>query len=702
MKAKKLCMLALSAALLLGVAGFGLAVSAVEGESYYCPVAETVADMYGEEKGAAAIDITDDSKVYTDAAHTDIGTVANGSRYANAGSYIYAAKFSNAERGYALVDLIRTCPNVKISISGDLESWTEKLNIQSEPEMFEREGDTLTTDALSIIRDEQQECTNAGIGSWGTIRFYIDLSECLSGGEDTVYVKVESAKADDLTGGRLLGIQFVESHPVNVVGGEVSDEFTVLYNTDPASGDYIGKHVFDRSYAATFQYGQEVLIDYWRSIVLEFVIPADAEFSQLLIQTDDSLVDERYYELYASFNGGEVVKVPLVKYDADASDDMHKHHMGGVIFDFTQFHTKGTETHVIMRTGESWNSESQDTVFGNHHGYSKIGVGGLSLAWGKEGRIDGNNQSTAKSALGLEDTGTYQVGNIKTGFNMVKDILDQGVDAGAGAIEGNDYIIFSEGVANATTIFYDTNRYGIYTLDYGPGALGGILWADFGGSYMLSLSSDGETFTDVSARPFNRTGDAVLDVSDYLNEEGGTLYLKLGDYNKTNGYGGHFTYDVFLSVAYPVGIGELTVITPQIKTVYEAGEKFNPAGIEVEATLDRTDTDLGNGTMNVPIEDLVFSQESLTAGQTSVTVSYRGKSVEVPITVNAAEEPGGSDDGNQQGGNEQGDGNDDGSGTADPNEGGCNGSVAGATAIGAVALLCGAAVFAVRKRKFGR
>jgi len=72
----------------------------------------------------------------------------------------------------------------------------------------------------------------------------------------------------------------------------------------------------------------------------------------------------------------------------------------------------------------------------------------------------------------------------------------------------------------------------------------------------------------------------------------------------------------------------IAVTTPPTKTVYVIGEDFDPAGMVVTATYD------DGLTREVPHADLAFSGfDSASAGQRTVTVTYRGMTATVAVSV---------------------------------------------------------------------
>lgn len=88
----------------------------------------------------------------------------------------------------------------------------------------------------------------------------------------------------------------------------------------------------------------------------------------------------------------------------------------------------------------------------------------------------------------------------------------------------------------------------------------------------------------------------------------------------------------------PKSISSIAVKTAPTKTTYEAGEYFDPAGLVITATYsDSTTKDITYSSGNA--SDFTFvpsTSTALTTGNTSVSITYSGKTCSQPITVNAA------------------------------------------------------------------
>ncbi|ATW24905.1 S-layer homology domain-containing protein [Candidatus Formimonas warabiya] len=71
----------------------------------------------------------------------------------------------------------------------------------------------------------------------------------------------------------------------------------------------------------------------------------------------------------------------------------------------------------------------------------------------------------------------------------------------------------------------------------------------------------------------------------------------------------------------------ISIITEPTKTVYNATEVFNPAGMKVKALY-------SDGSIEILSGGFTYPTDPLTGGTTSVTISYNGMEVSQPITVN--------------------------------------------------------------------
>ena len=137
----------------------------------------------------------------------------------------------------------------------------------------------------------------------------------------------------------------------------------------------------------------------------------------------------------------------------------------------------------------------------------------------------------------------------------------------------------------------------------------------------------------------------VMDYWDYVTvEEGKCFYAtgnnlsnckwadlgKLVDSGKST-YNGDSTIKAFTTTNLNDGsIKNIEITTPPTKTTYFEGEDFDKTGMVVTANYNSEETP------SVVLDDSSYSitnGTNLQAGQTSVTISYEGKTVEQPITV---------------------------------------------------------------------
>ena len=121
---------------------------------------------------------------------------------------------------------------------------------------------------------------------------------------------------------------------------------------------------------------------------------------------------------------------------------------------------------------------------------------------------------------------------------------------------------------------------------------------------------------------YNNDTSNVLDSSSYSISNGSNL--KLGQTSVT------ITYED-KSVEQPITVEEnsvtnITIKTPPTKTEYKEGQNFDKTGMVVEIT--RKD-----GTTETITDYTIENGDNLKNGQTSVTISYEGKTVEQSITV---------------------------------------------------------------------
>lgn len=98
----------------------------------------------------------------------------------------------------------------------------------------------------------------------------------------------------------------------------------------------------------------------------------------------------------------------------------------------------------------------------------------------------------------------------------------------------------------------------------------------------------------------------------------------------TVSYGGK-SASVPVTVTVPVELTGIEISKQPNKTEYKENESFDPTGMEITAKYSDGSTE------SVSVADCTFSPEIITQGVTSVTVSYKGKTASVPVTVLEAE-----------------------------------------------------------------
>lgn len=145
------------------------------------------------------------------------------------------------------------------------------------------------------------------------------------------------------------------------------------------------------------------------------------------------------------------------------------------------------------------------------------------------------------------------------------------------------------------------------------------------------------TATYVDEDDQSHTKTAVIDNSELTINPSSNLTA--GTTSVSISYGGKSTTQA-ITVTVPItwDLKSIAVTTPPTKTTYNVGEFFNPAGMVVTATYENHNNIAQTKTETIANENLTFSPSTstaLAADNTSVTISYNGKSTSQAITVNS-------------------------------------------------------------------
>ena len=112
--------------------------------------------------------------------------------------------------------------------------------------------------------------------------------------------------------------------------------------------------------------------------------------------------------------------------------------------------------------------------------------------------------------------------------------------------------------------------------------------------------------------------------------------LIVGDNTIKVTYGGKEATFKVTATAPVTTVSSISIKTPPTKTVYKANENFAPAGLVITVTKsDNTTEDVAYSAANAA--DFSFSPSTVTASQTKVTITYKGKTADQAITVNPAQ-----------------------------------------------------------------
>ena len=167
-----------------------------------------------------------------------------------------------------------------------------------------------------------------------------------------------------------------------------------------------------------------------------------------------------------------------------------------------------------------------------------------------------------------------------------------------------------------------------------------ILYKMIGGSTTSSItvqeSADGSSFTDVESLSISGAQNSTGTLSTTKSFKSASRYVKLVFNKGSNvGLGGISITEGDTTVW---DLKSIAVTTPPTKTAYEAGECFDPTGMVVTATYEDHDGVKADKTETVAHGDLTFSPTlttALTAGTTSVSITYEDQSTSQAITVSA-------------------------------------------------------------------
>lgn len=613
----------------------------------------------------ANIDTQDDAQVYTDATYTTVGTKVGNGRVADT-PFVYKAVFeagvTDAHLGFQLNDAYG---NVKIEATNDISdatSWTTVL------QAMEANDTLIVPDETASFRMQVWE-TN-----WWN--YYLDLSDFLSEeGASPVYVRFSKYDENSGVGGTFVGdLKFFEGNPVNenndafaFVGGRelVWKDGSLTLNTDSF---YTHNKDFREGAGSVGVGGHGIYADSYAFISWEFVVSGEAE----KVSVDFNAQGGQDNLCMKIFAGGKMVYAN--------SKESKDHNLGAGIMsvdltdELSDFLGKG-EDFKIYAVWSNLNAPGGGGPYMNYAAF-RYELPAASLTDG----------------LAPEYSGTgIQYGEKADGFT-VKDALS-GVGEKAGKVENNDRVAYMYGAYNGSgNPYFDASAYGIFKLNYPAGALGGYLAVDVNSNYNISVYTgsawdtvqkqayggddnieSGEffdnytNFTTVALSTLKVNGRSYVDVSDYLANEGGVLYVKISDPTLYDGSGPELTGEISLylwkedttafTASYdnsaPVKNNEIVDLVINIVSI-SAHEEIGRVRID-GSNLSAEDYALASGKLTV----FKGAIEGLSVGEHTVEIiTDQGRSVEVKYTIAAADSgnsgDSSSDDGNSDPGKRDG------------------------------------------------
>ena len=474
------------------------------------------------------IDLSDDGEVYTDETFTNTGTVAGTHRYADQTNYyIYKAVFAeDADGAWMIFQIVRGAVNMKVEISNDLSDWTTVL----ESETVNEEG---STPAEKFALPDETDSIRAR-SSGDRYEYYVDLSGWLAeSGASPVYARFSAHDTSMGNGTDLYYLLFTEGNPVNPGGAK----FSWLTQDDMASSEGGAPALVTSTmlgWSTRYPDGMNIgcnvdvriFFDNDAYAVWEVIVPAGTEKVTMEFGSwNDVVVNGASLKVFA---GNKQV--------------------------WAQSSWTGTENNPPIDLTEAL---SEQLATGEEFRFL--------LYFGDASREDGNGPIPRVLAFAMDDgsltaenpvqapaaAGGGVVYAEENSFDAKEYITEKGIARGNfrdtngsdGTVEGNEYVAyFKSQYPDDGYPYFDNANFGIFTLEYGANLGAGYLAVDVENTFAVSVSTDAETATAVTGTYAPRfTGYDVLhaetekqsrdvyyfDVSEYLDPNGGTLYVLL-------------------------------------------------------------------------------------------------------------------------------------------------------------------------------
>ena len=640
-----------------------------------------------------SIDLGQDAEVYTDSTYTTIGRPDGNTRHADT-DFIYKAVFpAGTEDAFVGFEIQADCLNVKVEYTTDIadsDSWTTIL--QSEKVDGAWKLPTSPEDGVFA----SQNWPNAD-GWWD---YYYELTDALADTGDTaVYVRFSKADAaDSAKGTRAGGLRFFTGNAVNKDSGAFafvgSRELCYLDGNSGFNTSTLFAHSgkLTQGWSQPGVAGHGIYTDQGAYLAWQFKVAADATSVNVFFNAQGGQ-DNLGMTVFA---GNEVVYANSVE-----SKD-HNIASGQMSVDLTE------ELADLLATDEDFN------ILVMWRDLTPLDGGGpytnyITFSYELEAGVEADDVAPDYDGDGILYGEKVAEFNAKDG---TKDLTMNGV------VENNDNVVYLKGGYDNGPYFDSWNSQGIFKLDYDAGDVGGYLEIQLSSNYMISVYSGADwnvqkahphggldaatggdeyiefTNFDVVALTNDNISDQkiYIDVSDYLDEAGGTLYIRFNDPTMINGSGPKVTGNIALyqwkedatdfSASYdnsnPVkedAIADI-VITMTMSSNEEIGR------VRIDGTNVGTENySYADGKLTIKKAAL----EGLSVGDHTIEImSTSGRSAQVTYTIAAAEQGGG----NENPGDNQ-----------DDETTGCGAIVGGTSVILGAAVLAGACVLVAKKRR---
>lgn len=538
----------------------------------------------------SSIDLSDSTQVYTDETYTSVGIWDEGGHYwrvETGKQSVFEAVFpAGVKSAWIGMSIVGHVTNAKIEVGSDVsnaDSWEAKLVSEK------KDG--------AIVFPENPDCIVIQARNDNVRHCYIDVTDLLVAGQASpVYLRLSEGFVNEGNETGISELKFFEGNvfdsPNTLIGAydlfsdsAVNEANWFAHGTSLANGTSVGV-LGNGVYIETYSYGL-------------WTIDVPAQATQFSFSFSYLNPNTGAWEVTAYANGTRVYS-EAVEQDVPGQ--------GGAIISLTAAYADyfGTDFRATIQV--------RDVDKDGNGPYPKF----LEFSYGVPAKTDENlmpEPDAGTDVITKNEACKYDVVSVTSGLEAQADNP---------IVENNDYVAAFKGSFSDVRPYFDGNAlkgasyyrsYGIFKLPYAENN-GGYIKINVSGTYILGVCAD-ETQALVK-REVHASGDSVYDVYDaydvvassitrvegqdlyvdvsaYLENEGGTLYLLVTDPNNADGNGPMLQNDIVL---YTYGVD-----TTAFTAAYTGGIVY-----------------LGSST-----DDVVIEMNSFAAGETVAVVKIGDK-----------------------------------------------------------------------------